>query len=114
MSPAGPRSRMREKARCGFAVNHSETRVGVTDSVASAAGSLRLSAVCGTINSASNAAKCDMGVEDGAALSSRQPRMTILPALTFGLLLGLRHATDADHIAAVGTMASSNSEWWRT
>jgi sulfite exporter TauE/SafE len=58
-----------------------------------------------------------MGVEDGATLSSRQPRqsrMTILPALTFGLLLGLRHATDADHIAAVGTMASSSREWWRT
>jgi len=55
-----------------------------------------------------------MGVEDGAALSSRQPRMTILPALSLGLLLGLRHATDADHIAAVGTMASSSREWWRT
>ena len=41
--------------------------------------------------------------------------MTILPALTFGLLLGLRHATDADHIAAVGTMASSSPrDWWRT
>lgn len=41
--------------------------------------------------------------------------MTLLPALTFGLLLGFRHATDADHIAAVGTMASSNPrEWWRT
>ena len=40
--------------------------------------------------------------------------MTILPALTFGLLLGLRHATDADHIAAVGTMATSSREWWRT
>ena len=39
--------------------------------------------------------------------------MTILPALTFGLLLGLRHATDADHIAAVGTMASSSRDWWR-
>jgi sulfite exporter TauE/SafE len=40
--------------------------------------------------------------------------MTILPALTFGLLLGLRHATDADHIAAVGTMASTSRDWWRT
>ena len=40
--------------------------------------------------------------------------MTILPALTFGLLLGFRHATDADHIAAVGTMASAGREWWRT
>lgn len=32
--------------------------------------------------------------------------MTLLPALTFGFLLGVRHATDADHIAAVGTMLS--------
>lgn len=40
--------------------------------------------------------------------------MTVLPALTFGLLLGLRHATDADHLAAVGTMASSSRDWWRT
>lgn len=40
--------------------------------------------------------------------------MTLLPALTFGLLLGLRHATDADHIAAVGTMASSSRDWRRT
>lgn len=28
--------------------------------------------------------------------------MTILPALAFGFALGMRHATDADHIAAVG------------
>lgn len=31
--------------------------------------------------------------------------MTILPALAFGFALGVRHATDADHIAAVGTIA---------
>ncbi|MGH7679025.1 MAG: high-affinity nickel-transport family protein, partial [Gemmatimonadaceae bacterium] len=31
--------------------------------------------------------------------------MTLLPALTLGLALGVRHATDADHIAAVGTIA---------
>jgi high-affinity nickel permease len=32
--------------------------------------------------------------------------MTLLPALAFGFALGMRHATDADHIAAVGTIAS--------
>ena len=31
--------------------------------------------------------------------------MTVLPALTLGFALGLRHATDADHIAAIGTIA---------
>jgi hypothetical protein len=31
--------------------------------------------------------------------------MTILPALTLGFALGLRHAMDADHIAAIGTIA---------
>lgn len=31
--------------------------------------------------------------------------MTILPALTFGFALGVKHATDADHIAAIGTLA---------
>ena len=47
--------------------------------------------------------------------------MSILPALTLGLALGVRHATDADHIAAVGTIASSGGSarrralvgaWW--
>jgi high-affinity nickel permease len=33
------------------------------------------------------------------------PAMTLLPALAFGFVLGVRHATDADHIAAVGTLA---------
>lgn len=32
--------------------------------------------------------------------------MTILPALAFGFVLGIRHATDADHLAAVGTIAT--------
>ncbi len=32
--------------------------------------------------------------------------MTVLPALTFGLVLGARHATDADHIAAIGTLVA--------
>ncbi len=36
------------------------------------------------------------------------PAMTILPALAFGFALGLRHATDADHIAAVGTLTSGS------
>jgi hypothetical protein len=32
--------------------------------------------------------------------------MTLLPALAFGFALGVRHAADADHIAAVATLAS--------
>lgn len=39
--------------------------------------------------------------------------MTILPALTLGFALGVRHATDADHIAAVGTMAAHRLSAWR-
>lgn len=35
--------------------------------------------------------------------------MTLLPALVFGFALGVRHATDADHIAAVGTLARAES-----
>lgn len=31
--------------------------------------------------------------------------MTLFPALTLGFVLGIRHATDADHIAAVGAIA---------
>lgn len=47
--------------------------------------------------------------------------MTVLPALVFGFVMGVRHATDADHIAAVGTIASSGATlrramlvgaWW--
>lgn len=30
--------------------------------------------------------------------------MLLLPALTLGFVLGVRHATDADHIAAIGTI----------
>jgi hypothetical protein len=33
--------------------------------------------------------------------------MSLLPALGFGFVLGLRHATDADHVAAIGTLLSS-------
>lgn len=49
------------------------------------------------------------------------PCMTFLPALAFGFVLGMRHATDADHIAAVGTIASNGPSaqraalvgaWW--
>lgn len=32
--------------------------------------------------------------------------MTLLPALAFGFALGVRHATDADHIAAIGTIVA--------
>lgn len=47
--------------------------------------------------------------------------MTLLPALALGFALGVRHATDADHIAAVGTIASGGAStrraaltgaWW--
>ena len=34
--------------------------------------------------------------------------MTILPALGLGIALGVRHATDADHVAAVGTMVTES------
>jgi high-affinity nickel-transport protein len=34
------------------------------------------------------------------------PSMTVLPSLALGFALGIRHATDADHIAAVGTIVS--------
>lgn len=43
-------------------------------------------------------------------LSLRQPRiMMLLPAITFGFFLGVRHATDADHIAAVSTISDASS-----
>ena len=35
--------------------------------------------------------------------------MTLLPALTFGFVLGVKHATDADHIAAIGTLGGGDS-----
>src|SRR4051812_42525961 len=34
--------------------------------------------------------------------------MTILPALALGVAMGVRHATDADHVAAVGTMLTES------
>jgi high-affinity nickel-transport protein len=42
--------------------------------------------------------------------------MTLLPALAFGFVLGVRHATDADHLAAVGTIATQRTEGpvWKT
>jgi sulfite exporter TauE/SafE len=39
--------------------------------------------------------------------------MTLLPALALGFALGLRHAMDADHIAAVGTISTSTRSTWR-
>lgn len=39
--------------------------------------------------------------------------MTVIPALTLGFALGLRHATDADHIAAVGTLSTDGHSPWR-
>jgi high-affinity nickel-transport protein len=47
--------------------------------------------------------------------------MTPLPALAFGFVLGMRHATDADHIAAISTVAGGGRSarraavvgaWW--
>lgn len=35
--------------------------------------------------------------------------MTIIPALAFGFTLGVKHATEADHIAAVSTLAGGGS-----
>src|SRR5262245_44593425 len=32
--------------------------------------------------------------------------MSFLPSLALGFVLGVRHATDADHIAAIGTIVS--------
>lgn len=32
--------------------------------------------------------------------------MTLLPALTLGFVLGMRHATDADHVAAISTIVT--------
>jgi ABC-type nickel/cobalt efflux system permease component RcnA len=43
-----------------------------------------------------------MGTEFGA-----------LPALALGLLLGLKHATDADHVVAVSTIVSEYRNAWR-
>jgi high-affinity nickel permease len=42
--------------------------------------------------------------------------MTLLPALALGFVLGVRHATDADHLAAVGTMATQRDSGpaWRS
>ena len=42
--------------------------------------------------------------------------MTLLPALAFGFVLGVRHATDADHLAAVGTIATQRTDGpvWKT
>ena len=43
-----------------------------------------------------------MGIESGA-----------LAALTLGFLLGLKHATDADHVVAVSTIVSEYRNAWR-
>src|SRR5262245_37237847 len=47
--------------------------------------------------------------------------MNLFPALMFGFVLGMRHATDADHIAAISTLvaggpsarrAAAVGAWW--
>jgi high-affinity nickel permease len=42
--------------------------------------------------------------------------MTLFPALALGFVLGVRHATDADHLAAVGTIATQRDAGpaWRS
>lgn len=49
-------------------------------------------------------------------LPASPQQMTILPALAFGFVLGVRHATDADHLAAVGTIAAQRNDApaWRS
>ena len=37
--------------------------------------------------------------------------MTALPLLVLGFLLGLRHATDPDHVVAVSTIVSREKKW---
>lgn len=37
----------------------------------------------------------------------------VLAALTLGFLLGLKHATDADHVVAVSTIVGENRNVWR-
>src|SRR5918911_1822657 len=37
-----------------------------------------------------------------------------LPLLGLGFLLGLRHATEADHLVAVSTIVSENRSLWRS
>jgi hypothetical protein len=39
-------------------------------------------------------------------LVANPAHVTFLPALVFGFILGMRHATDADHIAAIGTIVA--------
>ena len=39
-------------------------------------------------------------------LDANPTQMTLVPALTLGFVLGMRHATDADHIAAIGTIVA--------
>ncbi|MBI2860412.1 MAG: sulfite exporter TauE/SafE family protein [Chloroflexi bacterium] len=42
------------------------------------------------------------------------PELTALTSLTLGLLLGIRHALDADHIVAVSTIASQSRSFFRS
>lgn len=54
-------------------------------------------------------------------LCANPATMTPLPALAFGFMLGMRHATDADHVAAVSTLVAGGPSarraalvgaWW--
>src|SRR5687768_12119799 len=78
------------------------------------AGSLRRSARCSTAgcaparagseSSPSIAARRNMGVEDDTRVILTP--MSVLPSLALGLALGVRHAADADHVAAVATIVT--------
>jgi high-affinity nickel-transport protein len=46
------------------------------------------------------------GIPKGVAM------LELLPLLTFGLFLGMRHATDADHVIAVMTIVSRERSVW--
>lgn len=39
---------------------------------------------------------------------------SILTILGFGFLLGLKHATEADHVVAVSTIVTEQKQWWRS
>ena len=39
---------------------------------------------------------------------------SIFTILGFGFLLGLKHATEADHVVAVSTIVTEQKQWWRS
>ena len=43
-----------------------------------------------------------------------ETELGILTAVVMGLLLGLKHATDADHVVAVATIVKDSKNAWRS